>query len=223
MESLKQLPQEAQLFYDATYQKSLQRNNDELLAKEVAWGVVKSKFEKVGGEWIARAGAFNTQQFYTFKAEKAEEFVSRTDEGHLVHNYVLSDIMPDDKGTNMTESLLNKWANWINEALPSIDTDHELWDKAIMQHAGNVDLISRAMKAKQGIARAVKAFVKNGRLIVSVMFDKRYERFANRIKGLSVEAAAEREGNTFVDGKLFGFTLALNKTPVNPRAVRIIS
>jgi hypothetical protein len=224
MESINILPTEARAYYNAVYEKSVAKGNDSLFAEQVAWDVVKSKFEKQGTEWVARNDAFVTTEFYTFNAEHAEEFVSRTDEGHLVQRYVLTDLLPDVFGTKPTQQLMNKWAEWINTNTPEVDADHELWNAVIETHKGNTELIERAMRAKKGIARAINAVVERGKLIVNILFDKRYERYADTVKGLSVEAGiTQKQGKTWVDGNIFGFTFAKNRNPANPRSVRIIS
>jgi len=220
--SLKNLPTGAQKLYVQVAQS--QSHKGEAKASKIAWGVVKSKFTPApNGTWVARTDAFQTTKYFTFNATPAEQFVERTEAGNIIHNYILTDLFPDNKGTAPTESMLNTWAAWLNENKPEVDTDHQMFEKMKEQYGGNVGLVERAMRFKKGIAKTVKAFVDKGKLVVSLMFDKRYERHIEKVKGLSVEAAVTVDDNTgeWEDGKLFGYTLAMNKNPVNSRSIRV--
>lgn len=223
--SLKALPSPAVTMYRQAANMSLSRGNSEEASLKIAWAVVKNKFKKAeNGNWVARAGAFNETTYYTFSAERAEEFVTRTETGHIIHNYVLTDLWPDLKGTSPTGNLMSEWASWINEEQPEVDVDHQLFEKMKKQYGGNIELVGRAMKFKKGVAKAVSAFIDKGRLVVSLMFDKRYENHIDKFKGVSVEAAVERDAltNKWIKGKMFGFTLAQNMDPLNARAKRVI-
>lgn len=222
MDALNNLPKNVVDFYNKTKERVAQVGSvvDESI---VAWEITKSRFVQTPeGVWVARTSDFQDTTYYTFELQKAEEFISRTEDGEELHNYVLTDIYPDGKGTKPTESLLHKWAAWINESAPEVDTDHSLFDLAKKQFGGQIELVKRALSAKKGIAKAVKAFVENGKLVVSLLFDKRYSNKMNLIRGLSIEAAVKKgEDGVFEDGELFGFTFATNLDPVNPRAVRL--
>lgn len=221
--SVENLPKPVKDYYQTAKMKFVERGNDESFANEAAWNLTLSKFEKTPqGEWVALTKDLGRTKYYTFKMEKAKDFVSRTDDGNVLHNYVLSDIWADGLGTSPTEELLHKWANQINEMMPEVDSDHLLYESIKKKFGGNLSLVQRAMAAKKGIAKAVKAFVDQGKLIVSIMFDKRYENHIDKIRGVSIEAAVESgDGGKWVDGTLFGFTFATNSNPVNPRAVRV--
>jgi hypothetical protein len=105
---------------------------------------------------------------------------------------------------------------------PEADIDHELFEQAKSLHKGDIEKVSEMLRYKKGIAKAVSARLDKGRAIVSIAFDKRYSNHMSRVKGLSIEAAAETDTSTgkFRKGKLLGFTLAINDRPANPRAVR---
>lgn len=221
-ESMKKLPVEAQNMFMKVAES--QKAKGDIIAEKIAWGIVKSKFSPLpNGTWVARADSFKTTKYFTFKATPAEQFIERTESGHLIQNYILTDLFPDNEGTAPTEEMLNKWAAELNEHKPEVDTDHLLFEKMKEQYGGQVSLVQRAMRFKKGIAKTVKAFVEKGKLIVSLMFDKRYERFVERVKGLSVEAAVTVNDATgkWEDGQLFGYTLAIDKNPVNPRSTRV--
>lgn len=222
MPDLSKMPATAQSMFKKVMKMQMDKGNSEATAMKVAWEYVKTKFKQDGDVWIARTGAFDDTQYYTFEAEPAEGFITRTKDGVEIHNYTLTDIWPDAFGTAPTPELLNEWASWINENQPEADTDHELYEKAKTMFGGDIDKVSAMLKSKKGFARAVKAQAINGKLTVSLAYDKRYANYMDRIKGLSIEAAAVKDTltNKFKKGKLLGFTLALNHVPANPRAVR---
>ena len=223
-EAMKKLPVGAQTMFRKAFNESYKRNQDDSSASRIAWALVKKRFNKAeNGEWVAKSDAFRTTTFYKFQMTPAEEFISRTEDGNIIQHNVLTDVLPEEAGPAPTETLLKRWANWINENNPQVDTDHSLFEQVTRTHGGNIGAVKALMTAKQGIAKAIKAVVDKGRLIVSLLFDKRYERHMNRVKGLSIEAGVTRDLNTnkWVDGELFGFTLATNQRPVNPRAVRV--
>jgi cation transport regulator ChaB len=221
--SLKALPDAAISMFRDVANRQLAKGTPEAQAMQTAWGVVKTKFKKMGNQWVAKSDAFIQTQYYTFEAQPAESFITRSDEGDELHNYVLTDLWPDNAGTAPSEELLQEWAAWINGAQPEADVDHELFNTMTRIHGGDVEMVTRAMRAKRGIAKAVKAVIDKGRLIVSLLFDKRYKNHIPHVKGLSIEAAAVRDTltNTFTKGSLLGFTLAVNKNPINPRSVRV--
>lgn len=219
---LQKLPNAAQSLFRTSFNRAAARGNSESSSFKIAWSVVKKRFKKVGDKWVARSGAFIDTQYYTFQAKPAEQFVSRTDDGHTIHKYVLTDTLPDNYGTSPSEELLNEWATQI--VGKEVDTDHQLYDEVVRVHGGKSDFVKRAMEAKQGIAKIVDAIVENGKLVVSVLFDKRYENHINSIKGLSIEAMTRVDelSNKWIGGELFGASFAVNANPVNPRSKRLV-
>lgn len=222
--ALQKLPSAAQNMFRKIANQQMKKGDSQDKATKVAWTIVKGKFRKqANGTWVARTDAFKQTEYFVFDAKPAEQFIERTENGHIIHNYILTDLFPDSLGTAPTEGMLNEWAAWLNEHKPEVDTDHSMFQKMKEQYGGNVSMVERAMKFKKGIAKTVKAFVDKGKLIVSLMFDKRYERHVEKVKGLSVEAAVTVDDDTgkWSDGKIFGYTLALDKNPVNPRSTKI--
>lgn len=221
--ALSALPPAAIAVFRSVANRQLEKGDDESMALKIAWGVVKGKFKEEGGKWTARSGAFVETTFFTFDAQPAESFITRSADGSEVHNYVLSDIWPDGMGTAPTKELLDEWASWINRHQPEADVDHELFNQAIKMYGHDKDRVKKMMDNKKGIAKAVSAVAANGKLMVSLVFDKRYKNHIDSIKGLSIEASTVRDAgsDTSKMKELLGFTLAVGKSPVNPRARRI--
>lgn len=219
---LAKLPGAAVSLFREVANRQLAKSETEAGAFKVAWGVVKNRFEQVNGEWVARTASFSTTEYFTFNATPAEGFVTRTENGVELHNYVLADVWPDNFGTAPTEELLGEWASWINQAQPEADTDHDIYEQAMRTYGDNPEKVKSMVRSKRGIAKAVKAVVDKGRLLVSLAFDKRYANHIDRVKGLSIEAAVVKNGLTsqFEKGELLGFTLAVNAKPANPRAIK---
>lgn len=223
-QSLSALPKPAQVMFEDSFERARSRGNTESSSAKIAWNVVKKRFKKQDGVWVAKSGAFQELHYYEFDMTPAEHFVTRSEDGEELHNFVLSDIKPDEFGTAPTVEFLQEWADTINKNQPAVDTDHSLYRTVLQQVGGNIDLVERALRAKEGIAKAVKAFVKNGKLIVSLAFDKRYARHIEKIKGASIEGMFKKdEQGRWNSGKFFGLSLLANELPGNPRAKRIIS
>lgn len=220
--ALQKLPEPAIALYNTVLQEQSQKHT-ESTAMKIAWGVVRNRFDEVDGRLVARSDAFKEIKLMSFNTTPAEEFVSRSKEGNLIHKYVLSDVLPDDEGKSPTSSLLEKFAAYIKAEQPEVDTNHELYNYVAEKHSANMEMVSRAMKMKKGIAKMIDAVVESGRLVVSVMFDKRYENFIDRIKGMSLEGAFTFNKLTkkWTDGTPLGATFATEGKPYNPRAVRV--
>lgn len=223
--AIKKLPEAAQKMFLAAFNNAYgERGNTEADAFAIAWAVVKKKFKHDGNEWVAKSDAFEQVEFFTFECAPDQELVSHTDDGHLVHTYILTDVLPNMEGKAPSPNLLDQWVQQINSEHFELDTDHELFNHAIETHNGDPELIAQTMSHKKGIAKIISAVNEGGKAIVRVLFDKRYEKFANEIRGLSIEAVCKRTlDGVWKEGKLFGATLALHSTPVNPRAVRYVA
>jgi hypothetical protein len=224
-DSMMALPKAAQTMFMNVMQRQMNKGDSQATAMKIAWSVVKSKFKQVDGVWVARDDAFVETQYYTFEAEPSESFITRSEDGSDIHNYVLTDVWEDAHGTSPTGELMQEWANWLNEAKPEGDVDHELFNKAISSFGPeSIEKVSKIVAAKKGIGKIVKAIVQEGQLLVSVAFDKRYANHVPKIKGLSIEAAAVKDGLTgkLKKGKLLGYSFMVNKNPSNARSRRIL-
>lgn len=221
--AVKVLPSAAQSMFRSSFNTAYERGNGDASSFKIAWAVVKNRFVQTGESWVARAGAFNETTYYTFDATLDKELVTRTKDGHLVQTFILTDNIPDKFGTKPTDTLMAEWAEKLKIEQPELDTDHELFEAVVQKFRGNSEMIARAMKAKKGIAKIIDAVVDKGKLLVKVLFDKRYEKFASKIRGLSIEAENVRNKltNEWVSGNLFGATLAVNMEVGNPRAVAV--
>lgn len=228
------LPAVAQTMFRAVFNKSIKLGHAEDKSFKIAWTSVKKRFEKkTDGGWVAKSSAFHPVTYYTFQAQKADEFVSRSEDGSTIHKYVLSDLFPDELGTRPSPELLEAFAE---QAIGlEIDTDHELWNQALTKmsetsallpkNKKSEDFIEGVMSHKKGIAKIIDAVVDAGKLVVSILFDKRYNKFIDAIKGLSIEAGVETNEETkeWENGKLYGATFAVNADPINPRATRFLA
>lgn len=222
-QSLQSFPEPAKNLFSLVARQQMEKGASEARAMKVAFNVTMGRFEEVNGQFVARSGAFKEVKLYAFKAERAADFVSRSESGNLVHTYVLSDIHPDKEGKAPSLNLLQKFAKFINESTPEVDTNHELFNEMSRLQNSNIEAVSRAMQFKKGMAKMVDAVVDAGKLVVKVLFDKRYEKHVDSIKGMSLEGAFEYDEltRTWTDGVPLGATFATSGEPYNPRAVRV--
>lgn len=221
--SLKSLPSAALDMMRVVTNKQLEKGRSEATSMRIGWEYVKTKFVQDGEVWVARDGAFDEPAYYTFEIEPAESFVTRTAEGREVYNYVLSDTLPDIFGTSPTDDVLSQWAEYINENQPEVDVDHEIMGQARKMYDDDPERVKSMLSAKKGIGKAIKANFDGARLIVSIAHDNRYKNYFDKIKGVSVEAAAVKDAltNKFKQGSLLGLSFVINKMLGNPRAVKI--
>jgi len=221
VKSVGALPSAAKRMFLRVFNTSLSKFGEERALK-VAWAAVKKRFKrKPDGTWVARSSSFGGVTYFTFEATPAEKFESRSEDGNILHNYVLTDNLPDKFGTSPSNELMQEWAVWINEATPEVDTDHNLWTNAVNTYGGDETEVAKVMQFKKGVAKAVKAFVDKGQLIVSLLFDKRYNKHIEKFSGLSIEAGVPPGETKWINGKLFGFSLMENDKPGNPRSRRL--
>lgn len=146
-----------------------------------------------------------------FKAEGDEEYIEA----------VLTDIDYDSDGRKLDESFLYELAEQINKNGLVGDFDHEQLEELKKRYLGNPEAITREMKRKKGIAKAVKAVVNKGKLWIKALIDKRYKKRILASKGLSLEGFFRRKegGDTYDGGTIFGFTFGEKMNPRNPRAL----
>jgi len=223
LNAITSFPDVAQTLFQEVADAQLNKGSSETTANKVAMSVMMNRFELKDEQYVARSDAFVETKYYTFNAEPAEQLVSRSEDGHLIHTYILSDVNPDLEGKAPTEGLLKKFADFINRATPEVDSDHELFNTMNELHGGDIQAVSRAMSFKKGIAKMVNAVVDAGKLVVSVLFDKRFEKHADKVKGMSLEGAFKFNQITkqWTDGTPLGATFAMNGEPYNPRSVRV--
>jgi SOS response regulatory protein OraA/RecX len=159
----------------------------------------------------------------TFEPE-GEELVVRADGDEEFIDFILADVAEDNYGTSYDEEFLTNLAEQINRSGIVGDFNHEIQYR-LKQMGIGISTIKERMKNKDGIAKAVKAIVDNGKLFIRTSFDKRYKNRILQSKGVSIEGAfvRDKKTNKFVGGTVFGFSFIDNPklNLGNPRAVRV--
>lgn len=171
-------------------------------------------------EQLVTARSAQVREKLSFKIELSDkEFIKRDSSGEEYIDFILSDNLPDNYNTVMPLSVLERWADSINKDLPVGDIDHELYDELL--RAGMSDeQVRDSLKRKPGIAKTVKALVRDGKLWLRAFIDKRYKRIIEKVKGASVEAIVTRgPDGSVIDGDFLGFSFVVNEELGNPRAV----
>lgn len=183
---------------------------------------VRKRFIKNGDSYIGNSNDFVSIEFFTLELSPVDtEFVSNSPNGDIVLNAVLSDDKPwlnPSTGETLKYSpeLLEDFANQINtNGLTLPDVDHEEYNDILSQYPNPEDAVTEFRKRK-GILKDIKAIFKEGKLFISAKLDKRYKNHIEHFKGLSLETFAKKINDTYVHGKLLGFTFTNN--PMNTRA-----
>lgn len=201
--------------FNQYYQKS-----GESIAFKMANGWLKKNLSKTNKEVAAKTINNGSLEIYTLRFSlPEEELVIKTfgDEEYI--EAVLTDIGLDEHGNDYDESFLYEIADQINREGIIGDFDHE-YMKELRKQGLSPQEIANKLKGKKGIAKAVKALVRNGKLWIQAQIDKRYKKRIMNSRGLSIEGLFSRkEGTkTYHSGTVVGFTFAENDQPANPRA-----
>lgn len=220
----KVLPETGKLFYKKVYNESFSRHGDEELATMVAWNMTKSRFTKVGDEFVALSESFVEPELVSFQLNPVDdEFVINAEGDEITFEGILADTSEfvqsalPYKVRKFSEEALSDLAEQINNFGSSTpDVDHEVLNKLISEYNGNIELIANAMKKRKGLIKSIQAVVKDGKLWIKGKLDSRYKKIMSRVKGMSIESITNNlhsDGKTIKGSKYLGFTFALNDTP----------
>lgn len=187
------LPKEGKEYYEQVYLNSYSRNKDELLAHQVAWKLTRSKMKEVNGQLVCNSEDFAQPKLYSFEADfQGEVLIRNSDNGELEMDIVLANTSPrKSDGNYFTEEELQIMAEQINSygsTLP--DVDHAVMQKLLAQYGNNKVAILNAVKKEKGIFKKIQALVREGKLWVRAIFDKRYKNHVQKYNKVSIEAFA---------------------------------
>lgn len=172
--------------------------------------------------WLKRNSIVQetTRERVHFELEAGKELVKASDDGEQYLSFVLADDLPTTSGNTYNSSILENWASQINDGKVLFgDIDHKLFDK-IVESGLSDETVESVLKNKTGIAKSLKAIVEDGKLWIRTIIDKRYKKVLERAKGVSLEAAIERnQMGEIIDADLLSFTFNVNTQPDNPRAL----
>jgi hypothetical protein len=174
----------------------------------------------VANTWLKKQKTFLKRSVITFEVDDSEGFfLKRSDDGEDYITLKLGSSEKHHDGKSYSPELLQRWADKINNGEMVIgDIDHEQYD-SLMGTSMTDEMIRQTLKMKKGIAKGVKALIKNGVLYLRTWIDKRYRKIVEKCKGVSAEAfVSYGQDETVEDGELLGFSFNLNTTPADPGA-----
>jgi len=199
------------------------------------WLSVYDSFaDKVGDEWaLIIANQWLLTKPVVCTKDSCEPVVmslSFVKDGSLVKNsdgtsyvdFVLTDNGYNRQGMKVSENLMLKWVDMINNKTLKIkgDVDHKDWDTLMNNGVSKESFISTLRKFKKSFAEGVKAIYDNGKMWIRAAIKPGYEDLVAKATGVSLEADLEIDKDgVAVDGELGGFTFTINTEPVNPRSV----
>lgn len=191
----------------------------ESVAFRTANSWLKKHIDATSGELAGKAGV-ETTRIYSLKFSLPDERLvvkAIGDEEYI--EAVLTDVDSDEDGDSYDESFLYELAEQINKNGIVGDFDHSELER-LRKIGFDSNTIASLLKDKKGVAKAVKAIVKSGRLWIRAMIDKRYKKRILDSNGLSLEGLfRKKEGtNVYEAGTIVGFTFAEKQTARNPRA-----
>lgn len=173
----------------------------------------------VANKWLKKQKQPIKRSIVTFEADTSGEFIKRSDDGEDYITLKLGSSNKHGDGKQYSETLLKKWADWINSGnMITGDGDHEFYDK-VMSGYYTDEQIKHLLKSKSGIAKGIKAMFDKGTLYLRALIDKRYRNKIEQAKGVSAEAfVSYGEDGTIEDGDLLGFTFNFHTSPADPGA-----
>lgn len=197
--------------------------------------VFNRSFEKYGesrafaiaNSWLKTQLSKNKKSFVKrsaieFQLDSSRGFIKRDISGNEYITFVLNSNQPHKDRKVFSDQMLQKWADYINQNQDIIgDMDHLLYDKILNSNMSD-DMVRSVLKGKKGIAKALQAIYKEGKLWVRAIIDKRYKKIVENAKGVSAEALCTWEGDMAVDGELLGFSFNINTSPADYQA-RVVS
>lgn len=226
------LPISAQEYFLEVFKLAV-KGYDEETAFMYAWEATKLKMQKTEGGYIININNSTVNitpeaeeeedeedtEVFSLPMDKAETSIvmnSKTEE--IIMNAVLADMSTNTEGKRFTELELNQLSDQINlygSTLP--DVDHEKLIELCKTYGNNPELIGKELRKEKGVFTSIKSAVKEGRLWIQAVLDKRYKNHIERFKNLSIEVA----GNTDSEGIIrnpsyWGFTFT--NTPQLPGA-----
>ena len=207
----KVLPKHGQSMFMKIINQQLKKGSKESLAFQVAWGVIKKRFKKVKGKWVANDSDFVMPELYELRLQPNEsELIINEVDGELVIDAVLASTYPfkNDKGEKRvwTEEALVEMANQINlEGSTNPIFTHEELGKAFVKHGGNIEMVANELKKNRGLIKSIKAVVEKGKLWIRAMLDKRYRNHVKQFKGVSIEAFSTPVNSLLTKPKYLGF------------------
>lgn len=217
---IRKLPYKAQETFLEVANDSYGRTNDSTVSSKVAWELIKSKFHKIDGKYVAKAFMPN---LYTFDLEMNEDFVMKSEDGNYYLEGVLADIFTDSQGWKFSEEGLKDFAEQINAGQIIGGITHKEYQELLMKysHLPNDEFIAKALSERKGILKTVKAIYEKGKLWIKAIIDKRYLKQIKKFKKMSIEAFIphkyqDKINKTYKKGRVLGF--ALDNRAINRRA-----
>lgn len=207
----KVLPESGQKVFLEVFNSSYAKHRSDSVAMEMAWGVVKKRFKRVDGMFVANSSDYETPQLYSFSVEVSDnEFILNSDGDEVILDAVLATTEKRaSDGAYFDEEGLSHLAEQINSggsALP--DVDHAVFLNTLKQAYGlATDKIVELVKQQKGVFKSIKAAVKNGKLWIKAILDKRYKNHVSKFKALSIEAVGKRDSTgRILNPAYVGFT-----------------
>jgi cation transport regulator ChaB len=207
------LPEKGQAVFLEVFNNSYNKHKSEAQAFATAWSVIKGRFNKVDGKYVANSKDFTVPTLYSFSlSEPTTKVIMNADIEEIVMEAVLATDERNTEGKYFTTEELGQIAEQININGSTIpDTEHEVLQTLIKTYGHNYDKIRNELKNKKGIMKSIKAAVEDGKLWIQAVLDKRYKNHLEKFKGLSIEAVADADITGRLKNPMYlGFTFTNN-------------
>jgi hypothetical protein len=175
----------------------------------------------VANQWLKRQKVeLVKRSILSFKVQvENNELLKRSESDEDYVTFILAGTQSHYDGVQYDANTLQSLADQINERGIVGDIDHLEFDR--LRNSGFSDEeVQNLLLSKRGIAKGIRALVKDGQLYVRAITDKRYSALIRKSKGVSLEAMVTKDDQTnkVSSAKLLGFTFNVNTQPADPSA-----
>lgn len=204
------LPIEGQNYFDEVYAQALKNSGSSIFAEQIATKMVVAKLVKQDGKLVALSENFKPVEIYTFEMQKCEsKIIMNSENEEFVMEAVLANTDKNTDGKFFTETELQDMSSQINalgSTLP--DVDHEKLNILVRKYGSNYAAIKAELAKEKGIFKTIRSALKDGKLWIQAVLDKRYKNAAQKFDSLSIEALADSNDITgrLTNPKYLGFT-----------------
>lgn len=231
----KALPKSGQKYFHEVYAASRNRGSSVSVAEATAVEMVKKKLVRQDGMLIAMSEAFETPKLYTFELQTNDlNVVQNAETGELLIEGILADTTLNTEGQRFDSESLNEICEQINTfGSSNPDEDHEILDIAkkhlpelIMKHNHDKEKVkaefAQIMNERKGVFKNIKGMVKDGKLWIQAVLDKRYTNTLKKYGKMSIEALAVDNGSGVLKKpKYIGFTFTDKPKLVGAQLTRV--
>ena len=217
------LPKDGVIFFNKIKEDAISRGNSIADSELIALEVVKTKLVEKEGKLVAMSNAFKPTTIYTFQMSNPEtKVIMNSENEEIVMEAILADTDKNTDGMFFSETELadiNEQINLLGSTLP--DVDHEKLKMLVAKYGRDDAKIKEEIAKEKGVFKTIKSMIKDGKLWIQTVLDKRYKNHLDKFNSLSIEAFADADTTKRLrNPKYLGFTFTNNPKLKSARIIK---